>query len=155
MDEIKIVDLSRVALSDFKQHLADCIILTYDNRILLQYRPKEWSCPDVVNPFGGHVGAGETPLQAVVRELAEETGASVSEQEVQFIGALSESFTNYTELIHVYFWHDKKNTITGCYEAEAIFFDTTEDALAHIKLMPYARWALEECQQRCFLPNSH
>ena len=54
--------------------------------------------------------------------------------------------------MHVYFWHDKGNTITGCYEGEAIEFDTVEDALAHPKIMDYAAWALLECQRRKLLP---
>ncbi|MDR3424051.1 MAG: NUDIX hydrolase [Alphaproteobacteria bacterium] len=153
MDEIKIVDASKIKMPSFKKHLADCVILTYDNRILLQKRPDNWpySFPGTVNPFGGHVEKGETPLQAVIRELAEETGAKASEQDLLFVGAVSESFTNHTELVHIYFWHDKENTITGCYEGEAISFDTVEDALAHPKIMPYARWALEECQRKGWL----
>jgi 8-oxo-dGTP pyrophosphatase MutT (NUDIX family) len=55
-------------------HAAAAIIVTADGRYLLQLRddipgifyPGHWGC------FGGAISAGETPLQALRRELAEE-----------------------------------------------------------------------------------
>jgi len=55
-------------------HAAAAIIVTDDGRYLLQLRddipgifyPGHWGC------FGGAISAGETPLQALRRELAEE-----------------------------------------------------------------------------------
>ncbi|HUD88228.1 MAG TPA: NUDIX domain-containing protein [Xanthobacteraceae bacterium] len=55
-------------------HAAAAIIVTGDGRYLLQLRddipgifyPGHWGC------FGGAIGAGETPLEALRRELAEE-----------------------------------------------------------------------------------
>ena len=65
-------------LTDTRQlhgdNAAAAIILTEDGRYLMQLRddipgifyPGHWGC------FGGAIGAGETPLQALRRELAEE-----------------------------------------------------------------------------------
>ena len=136
-------------------HLADCVIVTKDNRLLLQMRPADWKKhAGVVNLFGGHVEEGEAVIQALIRELAEETGAQAQERDILFIGAVSESFTSHTELVHIHFWHDKNATITGCYEAEAVMYDKLDEALAHPRLMDYARWALEECQKRNLFPVS-
>jgi len=68
-----------------------------------------------------------------------------------FIGAITEGRTNHTEIVHIHFWHDKENTIIGCYEAEPIAFDTVEECLAHPKIMEYARWALIECRRKGFI----
>lgn len=152
MDEIKPVDLAKVNLSAFKQQLADCVLLTQDGKLYMQRRPENWSKhAGVVNLFGGHVESDETPAQAVIRELKEETGADIQERDIVFIGAITEGWTNHTEIVHVYFWHDKEGTLTGCYEAEPIIFDTVEDALAHPKIMEYAKWALVECKKRYYL----
>lgn len=144
---IRPVDLTKTSLSAFKKHLADCVVLTHDNKILMQQRPLSWGkSAGVLNIFGGHVEDGETVIQGLVRELKEELGAQIDEKDVVFIGAVSEEFTNHTELVHVHFWHDKNNTITGCYEAEAVRYDSAEGALAHPKIMDYAVWALGVCR---------
>lgn len=127
----------------FARHFADCVILTHDNKILMQQRPLDWhSHPDVLNIFGGHVEEGETVLQALIRELREELGAQVDSNDITLIGAVTEDETNHTELVHVHFWHDKRATITGCYEAGDKRYDTADEALAHPRIMDYARWAL-------------
>lgn len=136
----------------FKKRLADCVILTHDNKILMQQRPKNWGkYGGALNFFGGHVEDGETIMQALVRELHEELGAVVDPNDVIFLGAVTERETNHTEIIHVHFWHDKTGTITGCYEAESKEYDCIEDAQAHPKIMEYAHWALHEAQRRGLL----
>lgn len=149
---IRPVDLTKVDPSAFKKHLADCVVLTHDHKILMQQRPLNWGkSAGVLNIFGGHVEDGETVMRGLLRELHEELGAQVDEKDVIFIGAVSEEFTNHTELVHVHFWHDKNNTITGCYEAEAVRYDSIEGTLAHPKIMDYAVWALRECQNQGLL----
>lgn len=83
-----------------------------------------------------------------MRELHEELGAIVNPADLIFIGAVSEDFTGHTELVHVHFWHDVHDTITGCYEGEAVYYECVADALAHPKIMDYVRWALIEAQKR-------
>lgn len=149
MDEIKPVDLATASLSAYKKQLADCVVLTQDGKLYMQKRPENWGKhAGVVNIFGGHIESGETPTQAVIRELNEETGARIEENDILFVGAITEGWTHHTEIVHVYFWHDKEGTITGCYEAESIIFDTMEGALSHPKIMDYAKWALIECRNR-------
>lgn len=148
---IRLIDL-KTNQSSFTKHLADCVILTHDYKILMQQRPADGGrFGGCLNIFGGHVEGGEPVMQALIRELNEELDAKVDERNVVFIGAVSEEFTNHTELVHVHFWHDKNNTITGCYEAEAVYYDDVEKALSHPKIMDYAAWALYECRDRSFL----
>jgi 8-oxo-dGTP diphosphatase len=154
-DAIKVIDLTQTDPADFDAHLADCVVLTREGRILMQRRPANWGrFAGCLNIFGGHVEKGESVIAALVRELNEELGAEVNPADVVFIGALTEEFTGHREVVHVHFWHDKDGTITGCYEAEAAEYETTAAAMAHPKIMDYARWALEECTRRRLIPIS-
>ncbi|HET9844059.1 MAG TPA: hypothetical protein VFP93_05325 [Gammaproteobacteria bacterium] len=71
--------------------------------------------------------------------------------DVIIIGTITEAITNYSELIYLYFWHDKHGTITGCYECEAKYYDTVDEIYSHPKLMDNVRWLLTECQNRRLL----
>jgi len=62
-------------------------IMDKDGRIFLtrrsmekRYAPGKWENP------AGHVQAGETPVHAVIRELLEETGLTVSEEQITLLG---------------------------------------------------------------------
>ncbi|QQR70062.1 MAG: NUDIX hydrolase [Alphaproteobacteria bacterium] len=139
----------------FKKHLADVVILTSGGKILLQQRPMNWKTnPGGLNLFGGHVEDGEEPIEAAVREIHEETGGVMHASDLLFIGTLTEGWTNHTEAVHIYFWHDERKTITGCYEAEAVEFDSFSMAINQPSLMAYAKWALEECKRRGLIPSS-
>lgn len=147
MNSITEIDLKDIEGQIFNNRLADCVVLTHNNKILLQYRPPNWrSNPDGLNLFGGHVDEGETIMQGLLREIHEELGAEIVENEVQFIGAASEDWTNHKEFVHVYFWHDKEKKITGCFEAEARYYKSVEEAISQPKIMDYAVWALLKCQ---------
>ena len=98
----------------YKIHYADCLIKTHDDKILIQKRPDNWhSNAGGYNLFGGHVESGETIIKGVIREIKEETGANIKPEELLFIGCVSEDFTNHTELVHIFFWHDRHSRITG------------------------------------------
>lgn len=132
----------------FKQ-LADCLIITADNKLCLQRRSANaHSFPGAVCLFGGHVEGGETALTAAVREVAEETGGTPTEADMLSLGVLAE---NGDTLIHIYVWHDKNASMTGCYEGERITFDSAADALAHADLMPYAGWAIKAAKERLLI----
>ncbi|WP_411078352.1 NUDIX domain-containing protein [Streptomyces sp. cmx-10-25] len=67
------------------RYTADVIAVTDDDRVLLIKRgwppfENHWALP------GGHIDEGETGLQAAVRELEEETGVRVAEDELRPVG---------------------------------------------------------------------
>lgn len=128
---------------------ADCIVLTHDNKILLQQRPEDGRTHSgALCAFGGHVEEGETVIEAVVRELCEELGASVDARDLIFIGEFTE---DEGSIVYVHFWHDKGITITGCYEGEEKHYKTVAEALLHPKIMPYLKQALLVAKQRDLL----
>ena len=62
-------------------------ILNSENKILVQLRSKEAAhYPDLWAATSGGVDAGETSLDAVIRELKEELGLNIKEKELTFIG---------------------------------------------------------------------
>ena len=149
MSPIKPINLVNISKKQLANHCVECIILTHDNRLLLQQRGNDWqNFPGLICAFGGHIEKGESPIQALLRELHEELGAKVDERDVITLGAFTEEYTKHTELIYAYFWHDKKGIITGCYEGEAKYFNSVEMVLREPKVMAGVVWALGECQKR-------
>ena len=149
---IEAVDLTCLDESRFVHRYVGCIVLTQDFKILLQERGLDWhTFPGCLSTFGGSIEAGESPLQALRRELKEELGAQVQEAEIVQLGAITEALSQYRDLIYVYFWQDKRGTITGCYEGEAKAYEQVEAVLEHPKLMDDVRWLLSECQKRQLL----
>ena len=150
---IKTVDVSKLKESAYQKCYVGCVVLSEDNKILLQQRGESWNKhPGYLSEFGGHIEAGETPIEALVRELNEELGAIVEVSEVISLGAITEAMTNYSELIYVYFWHDKRSTITGCYEGECKYYTSINEVLQHPKIMDSVRWLLKECHDRRLIP---
>lgn len=151
-ESVKLIDLSNIRSSDYKARYVGCLVMTKDHKILLQQRGHDFvTYPDYLCEFGGHIEEGEEPLQAVLRELREELGASAQENEIVSLGALTEAMSGHTELVYVYFWHDVRGTITGCYEGTAKFFDHIESIVAYPKITDGLRWMLQECQRRGLL----
>ena len=135
---IKKLDFKSLDPASFQNCFADCVVLTADNRILLQKRTLDCpKAPGCLVAFGGAVEENEQPIHAVIRELREELGAHLKEKDVVSLGAVSE---NHSTLIYGYFWHDRHGTITGCYEMEARYFETAKEVLSHPKVMPYLGW---------------
>lgn len=152
IEGIRVVDETKTDMDSFAMHLADCVVLTHDNKLLLQYRPPSWrKTPYSMNIFGGHVEKGEGPMQGVVRELNEELGAKIDPRDLVHLGSVTEDFTQHTECVNIFFWHDKNNTITGCYEAESRSFDNPQDVLSNPEVMDYTRWAIKQALDRGLL----
>src|SRR3982750_4683930 len=104
---IKKIDLSKIDESVFSRCCVGCLILTFDNKILLQQRDEDCKTyPGCLATFGGGIDLEETPTEALVRELREELGARVNIADVISLGAITEGASNHNELIYVYFWHD-------------------------------------------------
>ncbi len=55
----------------------DCLIVR-SGRLLMVRRPQGKTQPGMLLPIGGKVGPGESPLQACLREVREETGLHVA-----------------------------------------------------------------------------
>ncbi len=72
-------------------------VWVYDGagKILLTKRAKEKSFPGTWENSGGAAQKGETSLQAITRELFEETGIRASEEEFQLIAADREGNMHY------------------------------------------------------------
>lgn len=132
-----------------------CLVLSGNKKIVLQLRDHDApTFPGRLATFGGGIEQNETPMAALVRELKEELGAIVNPREVVAIAIISEPETNYRDVEYLYFWHDARNTITGCYEGKAKYFNTIADIDTHPNVMTDVRWLLEECQKRKLLPNN-
>jgi 8-oxo-dGTP diphosphatase len=69
----------------FHEHTVDAVLLTEDGQILLIER-KDYPYAGYLAFPGGYVDAGESPLQAVLRELAEETDIHLRPDDMRKIG---------------------------------------------------------------------
>lgn len=144
--------VSKIDQEKFSNQFVGCVVLTRDNKILLQQRALNWKYfPGYIAEFGGRIELGETPIQTLIRELKEELGADVKESETVSFGAITEEMAEHDDLIHCYFWHDKMGTITGCYEGEARYFDDVNSVLSETRLTDGLRWLLNECKERNLL----
>lgn len=140
MEETK---LSITDNANYTNRYVGCLILTSKNKFLLQQRGMDWErYPAALATFGGKIELGETPEQALARELKEELGATISFNDVIVLGTFIKNSHEYNEFIYGYFWHDKKNIITGCYEGEARYYDNYADALKHPKILDDTRWLI-------------
>jgi 8-oxo-dGTP diphosphatase len=144
--------LDHVDAKIFTRLCVGCLVLNKDGKIVLQQRDDHCQTyPGRLATFGGGIEFNETPIQALIRELKEELGAEVNVRDVISLGIITEAETNYRELVYVYFWHDKNGTITGCYEGKAKYYNTSNEAENHPKIMEDVRWLLQECKKRKFL----
>lgn len=149
---IRRIDFNTINVNNFEQSYVSCLVLTFDHKILLQQRALDWEhFPGYLSTFGGRIEINETPVQALIRELNEELGARVVESDMISFGALTEAATQHQDLIYEFFWHDTQNTITGCYEGEARYFENTIEVLKHPKIVDDVKWLLEECKIRKLL----
>ncbi len=147
--KVQRVDLNIVDLSCFKAAYAGCVILTHDDKLLLQDRGeacKRYPCK--ISMFGGRINLGETPTIGLTRELEEELGAVVPKTEFIFLGAITEAISRHTEIVYEYFWHDLDGRIQGCYEENPCYFNDVGSVLKQEdKLMDDVIWALAECEK--------
>lgn len=85
--------------------VVEVLTINCDGKILLTQRDEAKSHPLLWESTGGSVNAGETSLQGAIRELNEETGLSVTAEELQFIGEMERK--NY--FLDSYIWKSAQN----------------------------------------------
>lgn len=73
------------------------LFIEHEGRILLLHRQEVKSQGNLWGIPGGKVDKGETPLQAVVREIKEETGYDFSEQPIETLDTV---YIEYNEMDH-------------------------------------------------------
>lgn len=80
----------------YYHHTAHVWFYTKNGDVLLSQRSaKKTICPLIWDvSVAGHIDAGETPIQAAIRETKEEIGIIISENSLEFIGVF-ESFKSY------------------------------------------------------------
>ena len=86
--------------------VAQVLLVRSDGALVLQQRDNR---PDITNPgkvsaFGGSVEAGETPLQAAVRELGEETNLRLTDKDLTFFGTYQKTKAVHGEDSTVYYF---------------------------------------------------
>lgn len=145
------VDVNQLSLDDYQRHFAGCLVKTHDGRLLLQKRGADWDrFPGMLATFGGQLDAGEAPIDGIKRELAEELGAKFGSDEALYLGAFTKVGLE-NALIHAYWWHDARASISGCYEGEPAYFDDAEQILAQAEITPDVFWIVNICLSRALI----
>lgn len=129
----------------YQRHFAGCLIKTHDDKLLLQKRGSHFDrFANTLATFGGQIDAGESHLEGMARELTEELGANFVGEAAVYLGALVKVGLD-NALIHVFWWHDKDSSITGCYEGEPAYFDNAAEILKQENITPDVYWIVNRC----------
>lgn len=103
-----------------------CALKNEDGELLFEYRnKKDW--PGLTFP-GGHVEDDETIVQAVVREMKEETGLEVSDLENAGYIEWNDSIDNKRHLSILFIAKSYKGTIHSSLEGKVFFLKKEEIA---------------------------
>jgi 8-oxo-dGTP diphosphatase len=90
--------LTRSRLTDYKRRVSVLILYQADGAILLQHRTKDApTSPDHWSLFGGGIEEGETPEQAVRREILEELDYRVASPRLFTVQQIADA------KVHVFF----------------------------------------------------
>jgi 8-oxo-dGTP diphosphatase len=151
MNKIKVVSDHRKLNAAY----TSCIILTSDQKIMLQKNPATQArYPNHLSTIGGSIHSDETPLQNIIRELAEKVGAAVHPHDLIFLNAYTEEKTQHKDVVFAYFWHDKKARITGCYKGQACYINHLYELQSSPLIAEDVLWLIERCIQRKLIsPN--
>lgn len=114
MSELNVVLVSAVAL------------VNEEGDLLLAQRPEGKNLAGLWEFPGGKVEMGESPEKALVRELKEELGIEVKEQDFTPFTFASHTYDDFHLLMPVYLCQSWKGEPKGC-EGQAIAWVSTED----------------------------
>ncbi|EKE29412.1 MAG: hypothetical protein ACD_2C00180G0005 [uncultured bacterium (gcode 4)] len=94
---------SEIALDDFnpKFEVTSCF-LEHDGKILLLLRQDHKPQPNVYWMPAGKIDSWETPLEAAMREISEETSIALCESKMIFITKLYVKYPTYDFIYYVY-----------------------------------------------------
>lgn len=135
-------------LMSMHQGTAQIILVRSDGAIIMQHRDDK---PHITNPglvtaFGGNIEPGETPLQAAVREINEETNLTLAPEQLQPFGTYHKTIKEHGEDRIVYFFIarniDDQNLVV--YEGQGFVVVRTVQELRRAKTSPIAHQALED-----------
>ena len=90
-----------------------CALIDTDGRILLAQRPPGRSLAGLWEFPGGKLEAGERPEQALIRELAEELGITVSEACLAPLTFASHTYPDFHLLMPLYVCRRWQGTVTA------------------------------------------
>jgi 8-oxo-dGTP diphosphatase len=124
--------------------IASTILVDSEGRLLLQLRDGNTSRnPHTWCPPGGQVEPGEEPLEAAIRELAEETGLRVSTVDLFWSGPLPVPPPGGSGELHVFYAPTVATQgEVGCFEGAAMTFvdaaliPTLPLAKSYVSLLP-------------------
>ena len=85
----------------FYHLVVDSWIVDNDGKLLITRRSPEKSYAGMWEPTTGSAKAGETSLQAVIRETAEETGIDISQKDIVFYGRFRHDGVRYFRDVYV------------------------------------------------------
>lgn len=124
-----------------KPQYAGALLLTTDNKIILQQRDNK---PEIMNPgqitfFGGSVEEGETPDEAIVRELQEELGLTVSEPKLYKIFQKTKALHGEDREMHIYVLRSVRPASLQVAEGKGFILISKNDNLLEYNLTAFAR----------------
>lgn len=149
----KPIDINSTTDKDYSRKSVGCLILSWDGMLILQLRDEFAPvCPNMIATFGGGIETNESPGEALVRELHEELGAIVIPSDVINIGTIEVRHSEENILVFMYFWHDKHNTITGCYEGKARYVNDPVFLENEHQVSNSVNWAVRICREKKLIP---
>lgn len=108
-------------MDGLKRAASYCILDTGEEYLLLRRGKSKTNMEDWANnyiPIGGKLEACETPEDACIREVKEETGINI--QNPTFFGILTETSTNpkYNWVIYFFYANIEKQSLIDCNEGD-------------------------------------
>jgi ADP-ribose pyrophosphatase YjhB (NUDIX family) len=102
--------------------VASVVFINPEGKLIFQKRDNKPNIrnPNMISTWGGACEKNETPLQAAIREVHEETNVKISENDVTFFGEYRRSFDIDGKQVvnHVFLVHNIDETILEVYEGQ-------------------------------------